>query len=603
MTVAEQTKEELIESVDEQVAHLTTAEYEDPALAFAQVAVSALLDLDDDEAYEACEVGVVDADNGPDAFYVDEDGRRAIIVVAKYRVGGDAPLGRPFARELEAAYGRITASKTRTVRGKLGSVARQLNDLRREDPDYPVEVWGVGFGDIRAAAEAELDRIHDDETDNVVFKIFDAARILAAIHERESRDAPAMSEPVTLTLENHFRYSVDEQPEAIVANLDALELAKLERKYGYRLFQANVRYLLRGKQKINEDIQNTLRQPEERDHFWYYNNGIAILCDRFDDPKTTRGKTTVKIHNLQIVNGCQTTATLARTIDALQDADPPVQILARIIAADDESDLSDSIPLYNNRQNAVLDRDLQSNDEVQNRLHSEFRKLTPPWFYERKRGEWEARGSKSRYGPRRIQNDVAAQAYYAFTHDPGVARARKRYLFARKRDNGLYEEIFNLDTSPESLLLPYRLAMYIRPQVAKYRREIKGIRAGQGSAADQKKLDFEWLKFGEQYLIGTIGWHLRKCGRLTKQMMMSLATDRFDDLVDTIYPVAVRDLTLIFRRIALDQPIADGDRRERVDYANYVKGNWSDVVKLLNVEYDLVRDEGMPLEFLLADLR
>jgi hypothetical protein len=307
MTESAQDRAGQIAQIDAEVKRLARAEYDHTRLAFAQIAVSALLDLDDDEAYEACEVGAADGDDGPDAFYVDEDGRRAIVVVAKYGPGGGVPLGRPFARQLEAAYSRVTSANIRSMRGKLGSVARQLGDLRGEEPDYPVEVWGLGFGDIRTVAETELDRIHDDEPDNVVFKIFDSAQILAAIHERQSRDAPAMSEPVTLRLNNHFRYSVDQQPEAIVANLDALELAKLERKYGYRLFQSNVRYLLRGKQKINEDIQNTLQQPEERDHFWYYNNGIAILCDRFDEPETTRGKTTVKVYNLQIVNGCQTT--------------------------------------------------------------------------------------------------------------------------------------------------------------------------------------------------------------------------------------------------------------------------------------------------------
>ncbi|HEX8207711.1 MAG TPA: AIPR family protein [Solirubrobacteraceae bacterium] len=578
----------LIEEIDSEVVRLRDSEYESDRTAFAHVAVAALFDLDDDEAYEAAEVGRSSSD-GPDAYWHDEEGRRSIAVLARYEPGAEGAWGRDVVRDLEATYGRLTSGRTRQRRDKLGSVSREIAELRASDREYPVEVWAVCFGTLKRPGATELKRLGAEESDSVSYHVTAVDDFLAIVREKRTRDAPAMADPVELTLHDYFPYHQADQPDAIVANLDALELAKLEQRYGYRLFQSNVRYLLQGRQRINEDIASTLNDPAERRNFWYYNNGIAIICDSFDPPADDENPK-LTVHNLQIVNGCQTTATLARTIGALEGADPPVRILARIIAASDDVDLREYIPLYNNRQNAVKDRDLQSNDDVQTRLQREFASLSKPWFYIRKRGEWEARGNKSRYGDRRIENDVAAQAYYAFFHDPGVARARKRYLFARKREGGLYEEIFHPDTSPASLLLPYRLAQFVRPQVAKYRREIKDIRPGRGSASDQKKLLREWLKFGEQYVLGAIGWHLRRAGRLTDRTLLDLATKRFDGFVATAYPLAVRDLDFVFRRVGLEQPVNDEGVRERVDYANYVKGHWPDVLEMLTLEWDTIRE-------------
>jgi hypothetical protein len=49
---------------------------------------------------------------------------------------------------------------------------------------------------------------------------------------------------------------------------------------------------------------------------------------------------------------------------------------------------------------------------------------------------------------------------------------------------------------------------------------------------------------------------------------------------------------MVFRQIAVEQPVNEDTRqRERVDFANYVKGNWPTVVELLSARYDLVQDE------------
>ena len=48
---------------------------------------------------------------------------------------------------------------------------------------------------------------------------------------------------------------------------------------GYPLFDMNIREYL-GNKGVNKNIYTTLLDPEERKNFFYYNNGITIICDR-----------------------------------------------------------------------------------------------------------------------------------------------------------------------------------------------------------------------------------------------------------------------------------------------------------------------------------
>jgi hypothetical protein len=591
------TETDPIKWVDAEVEKRQDAEYSDPQQAFAHVAMSVLLDLDDDEAYEACEVSA-EFDDAPDAFWLDDSSSRGTLAIVSYAPKAEAAGHLSLVARMVEALSRLEPTTAQPATSSSGGVPRQLAALRDRDTSVALEAVIVCFGSMDDASRAEFDQVRRGrKASDTTFQLIEGDDFLKRVTETLSRDAPAMADPVTLTLHDYFEYEAN--PPAIVANIDALELAELEQRHGFRIFQSNVRYLLSGKQRINDGIAETIGDANERDNFWYYNNGIAVMCDSFDSPDLGNGAATLRIHNFQIVNGCQTTATLARTIDALRAADPPVRILARIVASKDAK-LRENIPLFNNRQNAVKDRDLQSNDRIQTNLQALFASLKPSWFYVRKRGEWEARGGnsglKERFGDRRVENDVAAQAFYAFFHNAAVARARKRYLFTSKSDNGFYEEIFNADTKPEPLLLAYRSARHVKKEVNAYRREIRGVKRGTGPAAEQKKLDREWLKFGEQYVLGVIGWHVLRRATMNGPVVERLATDRFDDFIKVAYPVALRDLTLYFRRVAREQPLDPDGGRERIDYANFVKTNWHDVVQTLDAEWSDIRaDEPDPL--------
>jgi hypothetical protein len=91
--------------------------------------------------------------------------------------------------------------------------------------------------------------------------------------------------------------------------MSGTEVGNLFRDNDVRLFARNIRGYL-GNTEINRVMKNTIEKEPE--YFWYYNNGITIVCDEAKQIK--KGKSNViKVTNAQIINGQQTTRTLFLT--------------------------------------------------------------------------------------------------------------------------------------------------------------------------------------------------------------------------------------------------------------------------------------------------
>jgi hypothetical protein len=592
------THAELVAEVNSAVAALRDQFYANDGDAFAHYAIKSFFDVDDDDAFEFCDIGGRN-DKGIDAFWNDESERRIAIVQVKYSAAGDASYDRDVILNLEGAHSWLSAlgrGRKAAVNDQVAAAAETVKSLRDNDPEYPVELYCIAFGRFTPAAIDEADRFNEDhDGDGVRLTLVPAEGLRLRVEELDSREADGPHDAVELHLHKWFDFAPDEStPHAFVGNIEGAELAALERRFQYRIFQRNVRYYLKATQKVNEQMAETIQTAEGRNRFWFYNNGVAIVCDKIERVDEHGDVLTLRIENLQIVNGCQTTTTLGAYADDLEQAAEPVFILARIIEAPSD-DLQRSITLYNNRQNAVRDRDLLSNDGLQDRLQKEFNDLDPPWFYERKRGEWDAVVAKrarlrAKFGrpARRVDNEKAAQAAYAFFKSPADARARKRLLFVPNREGGFYDDVFNEETTAERLLLPYRLAERIAKKKSEYLREIKTIDPLKPSAREKRQLEREWIKFGDQFILGAMSFYIQQRVPLAQDELADLLGPEFDGMFDGLYPVATRQLNRFFR----------GKRSEYVRRnepwvpANFVKTNWTEVENDLEDEWEMRLEQG-----------
>lgn len=175
-------------------------------------------------------------------------------------------------------------------------------------------------------------------------------------------------------------------------------LAELYEEYGSRLLEGNVRSFLAVRGKVNKGIRNTILHDSPM--FFAYNNGIAATASSVTVATTSRGAVITSATDLQIVNGGQTTASLAsaRRNDRASLDHVFVPMKLSVVLPERSGEMIPLIARYANSQNRVSDADFFSNHEFHRRLEEISRRLWVParggaqhethWFYERTRGEY-----------------------------------------------------------------------------------------------------------------------------------------------------------------------------------------------------------------------
>jgi hypothetical protein len=227
------------------------------------------------------------------------------------------------------------------------------------------------------------------------------------------------------------------------------------------IFDQNIRRDL-GRRKVNQNIQATAVDPMQGKLFWFYNNGITMVCDSFDlipDPD----KPEIKLENVQIVNGCQTAVSLQRAAEAGQISSD-VNVLVRIYATNDPS-FVEKITETTNNQNVIRARDLRANDIFQLDMQRAFKERYSS-LYERKVNEFKDVKGADRL--RIINNEKLGQAFLAVVlHELVEARAQKYKVFGE-----FYERIFGAK-GIDRHMLAYLIYSYCEQQKASMAKRYK----------------------------------------------------------------------------------------------------------------------------------
>jgi hypothetical protein len=193
--------------------------------------------------------------------------------------------------------------------------------------------------------------------------------------------------------------TIDGTFSVFMAILPGQMLAGLYGQYGTRLLELNVRSFLQTKGAVNRGIRGTLLAQPER--FLAYNNGISATASRVELTTLPGGGQAIQhIHDLQIVNGGQTTASIhyAHVKDKADISTVFVQMKLTVVAPDRLEEIVPEISKYSNTQNKVTLVDFSSNHLYHVAVEKGTRSLWAPatggsgqetrWFYERARGQY-----------------------------------------------------------------------------------------------------------------------------------------------------------------------------------------------------------------------
>jgi len=176
---------------------------------------------------------------------------------------------------------------------------------------------------------------------------------------------------------------------SVVFYCPLIELVMAYRKFGYQIFEPNVRCNIK-KSKINTGIKESVKRQASRKEFRYLNNGVTMICKNYEKPSQNRSA--FKVFEPGIINGLQTIIAVSEAYEDLspdekEDFEKNCFVLIRLLQENAVRNIDDVVRTTNN-QNKMENRNLFSNYPEQILYEKLFAEIG--WFYERKQGAWNA---------------------------------------------------------------------------------------------------------------------------------------------------------------------------------------------------------------------
>ncbi len=222
----------------------------------------------------------------------------------------------------------------------------------------------------------------------------------------------------------------------VIGRINVRDIAELLDTHNDSLLQKNIRHYL-GKNKTNQKIAETLLSENNRNNFYFLNNGVTMVCNRFFHNGFTKENTRLKVEGLNIINGGQTCRTIQEVINANKNSDfNDTSVMVRIYEIGEKSEKSEQfiydITVATNSQTAVDMQDLRSNEAVQQSLAEQCKQLG--YVYKLKKN------NQIRPKEDTIAVQVAAEAVMSvWRKRPHIAKFQKKTLF----DAPYYSLIFD----------------------------------------------------------------------------------------------------------------------------------------------------------------
>ena len=406
--------------------------------AFVLLCMSTCLDATLDDCADWLTEGGNDA--GVDGLHIGEveDGEFLVTIFqGKYKIddlSGKANFPENGLQK-SASTVRVLFDPYRTV-GLNPRIAPKIEEIRSLIRDGYIPHVRVILCNNGARWTRSADHWIEDFGDEVEFIHFNHDSIVGILQRSKRVDTTlALSGQAIVEDMNYMR--------VLVGRVSVQEIQRLFNDHGDNLLERNIRrYLGLHTNRVNTAIHATLCDPDKSDKFYFYNNGITAVCDRFDYNALQKSDYMVQLRNMQVINGGQTCKTIQETLNKTLPhmVGEAASVMIRIYQlTETQRELVRDITFATNSQNPVDLRDLRSNDERQKQLELGLSELG--YTYKRQREEsW--RGSAV------IASSIVAEAVLAIWREkPHQAKFRRKDHFGK-----LYADIFDSLNAAQALL-------------------------------------------------------------------------------------------------------------------------------------------------------
>ncbi|MEU4516238.1 AIPR family protein [Nonomuraea wenchangensis] len=332
-------------------------------------------------------------------YALNDDGRILDLVVALYGHHGETVPRDQITKRFRWAVNFAAACRD-GLHQQLDESTAERDMALRVHEQWPqiAKIRVFAFTDGRST----LTELGADDLDGtpVVLDLWDAERL------RRLATSGRRSEPITVDFQQLGgpllclpAQDGESGYQCLMAILPGQLLADMYEEHGSKLLERNVRAFLQTRGKVNKAINETIKKNPGM--FLAYNNGISATATGVKLDEGTDGTYIAELHDLQIVNGGQTTASLHHA--AMKDkADLSLVRVPAKITVVDPGQLDDLVPKisrFANSQNTINEADFEASSPFHRELQALSRSVWAPaadgttrqtrWYYERVRGQYQ----------------------------------------------------------------------------------------------------------------------------------------------------------------------------------------------------------------------
>lgn len=312
-------------------------------------------------------------DMGIDAIYLDESQKKLFVIQSKWREKGTGGISQEEISTFAQGIERILAEDLEGANAKI--MAKQTDvDKVLTKMDYQIHAIFIHTGDQKISPYAErpisdlLKRTNDDVStillfDEINFK--DVYNFLANGQDQAGIDIDDVILSNWGKIETPFV--------SYYGTISATMIGEWYKEFGNKLFAKNIRFY-KGNTDVNEGMKKVLMN--EPDKFYYYNNGIKLLCKsikRKAKDSTTNTTGLFALEGVSLVNGAQTTGTIGSLYMEKPDQISKAMVMIQIIDLSNvDTETSTQITRLSNTQNRIENKDFAALDPEQERIRMEL---------------------------------------------------------------------------------------------------------------------------------------------------------------------------------------------------------------------------------------
>ena len=339
--------------------------------ALAAIALMMMTGLDVEQACKHITDGYHDM--GIDALYLDEVQQKLFVIQSKWRSEGTGSASQDelnsFAQGIQRVLDEDLNGANKKISAKSSDIDKALTQM-----GYQIYSIFIHTGNQKAnkyimrSISRLMEQTNDEMSTILLFDEFDLRNIFEFLAKGQEQASIDIDDVI---LSNWGRIS--EPFSAYYGTISASTVGKWYADFGNRLFAKNIRFY-KGNTEVNEGMKKVLLQEPEK--FYYYNNGIKLLCQsiqRKAKDSTTNATGLFALKGVSLVNGAQTTGTVGAIFADFPEQVGKARIMVQIIDLSNiDSETAVQITRLSNTQNRIENKDFAALDPVQDKLRTEL---------------------------------------------------------------------------------------------------------------------------------------------------------------------------------------------------------------------------------------